>query len=145
MPWSIVAVILLEALVVLVGVGLRVAAGEGPLDVLPSLLIPALLLYGFVKGHRLAWQWGRIAGFVGAGLVLAVAVLSAMNQRFSPVVAAAFTAAVGAPLAVIALLLGRDEARAWFKLVCPACQGRAVRSADFLYTRARCRGCQTVF
>jgi len=145
MPPSLVAVIVLEAAVVLLSVALRVVAGEGPLAVLPSLLIPAVLLYGFVKGHRLAWQWGRIAGYVGAGLVVGVAVLSAMGGRFSPMVAAVFTLTVGAPLFAIAVLLGRPSARAWFKLVCPVCQGANVRAADFLFTRARCRGCQSLF
>jgi hypothetical protein len=145
MPPSLVAVVVLEAAVVLLSVGLRVMAGEGTLAVLPSLLIPTLLLYGFVKGHRLAWQWGRIAGFVGAGLVVGVAVLSAVGGRFSPAVAAVFTLTVGAPLLAIAVLLGRPPARAWFKLVCPACQGRNVRAADLLFSRARCRACGSLF
>jgi len=148
MPWSLVAVLLLEALVVLVGVGLRVAAGEGPLDVAPSLLIPALLLYGFVKGHRLAWQWGRIAGLVGLGVAVAVPVLvlmGAQDARGSQAVVAFTAIGIGLPLGLIALLLGRPEVRDWFRLTCPVCQGRNVRSADFLFTKARCRGCQSVF
>lgn len=145
MPKSLVAVIALEAAVVLLAAGMRLTAGEGPLDLLPSLVVPALLLYGFAKGHRLAWQWGRIAGFVGAGLVVGTAVLAAVGGRFSPLVALVFTLTVGAPLVAIAVLLGRGSARAWFKLVCPVCQGTNVRSADFLFTRARCRGCQSVF
>jgi hypothetical protein len=145
MPPSLVAVVVLEAAVVLLSVGLRVVAGEALIAALPSLLIPALLLFGFVKGHRLAWQWGRLAGFVGAGLVVGVAALSAVDGRFSPAVAAVFTLTVGAPLLAIAVLLGRPSARAWFKLVCPACRSASARAADLLFSRARCRACGSLF
>lgn len=148
MPPSLVAVIALEAVVLVISAGVRLMAGVAPQDALPSLIIPALLLYGFVKGHRLAWQWGRIAGLVGLGVALVVPVLvllGARDARGSQAVIAFTAIGIGVPLAVIALLLGRPEVRDWFRLTCPVCQGRSVRSADFLFTKARCRGCQSVF
>ena len=148
MPPSLVAVIALEVVVLVVSAGVRLLAGAAPLDALPSLVIPALLLYGFVKRHRLAWQWGRIAGLVGLAVAVAVPVLvlmGAQDARGSQAVVAFTAAGIGLPLAVIALLLGRPEVRDWFRLTCPVCQGRTVRSADFLFTKARCRGCQSLF
>jgi len=148
MPPALVAAIALETIVLLLSAGVRFMAGAAPLDMLPSLVIPALLLYGFVKGHRLAWQWGRIAGLVGLGVAVAVPVLvlmGAQDARGSQAVVAFTAIGIGLPLGLIALLLGRPEVRDWFRLTCPVCQGRNVRSADFLFTKARCRGCQSVF
>ena len=71
-----------------------------PLSALLPVAVALLILIGIIKGHRLAWQWGRMLGLLGAvvltftaimvslripeqPLLLITAVLVALQGRFS--------------------------------------------------------------
>jgi hypothetical protein len=145
MPPSVTAAALLQLAVALLNAAQSLQTGQRLLDVLPGLAIPGLLIFGYLKAHRLAWQWGRIAGVVGAALSVALAGWTAFHGTASPGDLARLFLTVGLPLAAVAVLLSRSSARAWFRLTCPSCRSTHVRPADFLFTKARCRACATLF
>ncbi len=50
-----------------------------------------------------------------------------------------------APLVAVFIALGTASARGFFRLECPKCRQFTSRAADFLFTRAKCGGCGTVW
>lgn len=105
-----------------------------------------LIVFGMVKGHRLAWQWGRLLGLVTAALVFisAITVWAALEDTAGREAAfwAVFLGGQGAALMVMYFTLGTSGAREHFRLVCPQCGSRKVRAADFIYSKAKCRKCK---
>lgn len=123
-----------------------------------AIAVFILILAGFVRGRRVAWQWGRSVGFVLSALLFAAAIVAAWRVLPRQVLAedglaAAIEAAgfflpllvpllgLAAPLLVVAIALGRPSAYAWFDLVCPHCGARAPRAMDLRFHEARCRAC----
>ncbi len=145
MPPSVTAAALIQLGVALLNAAQSLQAGQRLLDVLPGLAIPGLLILGYLKANRLAWQWGRIAGAVGAALSVALAGWSLAQGQLAGGDAARLLLTIGAPLAAVAVLLSRPASRAWFRLACPSCRSTRVRSADLFFTQARCRGCGARF
>jgi hypothetical protein len=108
-------------------------------ELVPSLIVPGLIAYGFVRRHRLAWQWGRLAA-LGLASLETIMVVAAMI-RFGVSARWLTLLALAVPFYAIGLALGRPSAREWFGLVCPACGAHRARAADFLFQKARCQGC----
>lgn len=109
-----------------------------------NTVVSALLFLGFLKGHRLAWQWGRIFPLI-AGVGAGVAILV-------PAIASHHLDQKGWILLVIPVLffsivvaLGRPAARAYFRLICPKCGKPTWRAADFLFNKAKCKPCDFVW
>jgi hypothetical protein len=117
------------------------ARGAG---VLLRAVVGILVVAGLLRGHRLAWQWGRALSALGALLLTVVAAVAAatgrpMNGR------ALFFADAGLATALLLstfLALGCPSARRYFRLFCPQC-GRATGSAaDLWFRQAWCRQCR---
>jgi hypothetical protein len=104
-------------------------------------VIALIILVYVLLGNRLAWQWGRYAAF---GTMVLIPLVTLMNISHKGTIFAELTAQVIVmvlPALLIALALGRPSARAFFQLVCPACQSRSVKSADFFFRRVKCKKC----
>lgn len=148
MPWSVriavtalVLVVAAQAAMLLVAKAALDAtiAAEGAF----AALVFAALVTGLVRRSRLAWLWGRYLGlFMSAAIVAGVVI---ERRRIPGVGIAALLAALGLPLLAASIALARPSALQWFGLVCPSCGDAASRNADFLFRKARCRGCGNVF
>jgi hypothetical protein len=106
-----------------------------------GLVISALIIVGFVRGHALAWQWGIVIPTLMV-LLTVIGLLALMNGPFgsNPVV----MAVVGATLALyvsLPILLSMRPAKAFFGLECPRCHEVRTRAVSFLFTKRRCRSC----
>ena len=115
-----------------------------------GLVIGGLILWGMVAGHRLAWQWGRILGIIGAVLLL-LAGGGALAGAGSPdlhraaqvgmMLVGAVTLFYSACLFTIFFSLGTKSAKLHFRLRCPACGKFTNKAADFFFNRAKCKNC----
>jgi heme A synthase len=162
MPWSVrvASAALLFAILALVTFVVAFARrAEVPwLQTGIALAVFILVLSGFVRGRRAAWQWGRAVGFLLSALLFAAAIVAAWRVLPRQVLDEdGFAAAVeaggfflpllvpvlglAAPLLTVAIALGRPSAYAWFGLVCPNCGAREPRAADLRFHEARCRSC----
>ena len=132
MPVSVIFAVVLMGLIVCANLW---AAGFGG-----NTVVSALLLLGFFKGHRLAWQWGRIFPILG-GLGIAIAILiPAIATHSLDAQGWIYLGVVGMCLS-LATALGRSSARAYFGLICPKCGKPTRQAADFFFNKARCRSC----
>lgn len=171
MPGSVIVALVSVAIVVLFNllmvVGATVANQGLMVLYLVTLLIGVVVLIGLARRNRLAWQWGRIMGMLGAvlatltvGMAVVGMVMAVQSGELDEVFAQAggraamiTGIAIGVAMLVLPTLclwvaffaLGRPSARRWFRLVCPSCESRRVRAVGFLYSRARCRRCQAVW
>ncbi len=55
----------------LMGALVLLGGGASVPTVLLPIVVALLILVGIVKGHRLAWQWGRLLGLLG-GILLTI-------------------------------------------------------------------------
>lgn len=122
------------------------ARGEvWPIQALFSTGVAALILYGLVRKHRLAWQWGRVLGiFLGILLLLVTTVTVFTAEQIGgtgiALLAMGFVMAFG--LLAMSQLLGRRESREYYRLVCPQCGSTSVKAADFFFNKAVCPECR---
>jgi hypothetical protein len=149
-PPSIHLAILSLLLVVSVQAGLALllagASKVGFFQYLFAAGVALLLVWGILRGARLAWMWGRALGFF-----LAVVPLAAMGfgwwrglaMRWWEV--AVVVLGLSAPLLAASIALGRQSALRFFDLVCPTCGTVAKRGNDFLFRQARCGRCGHVW
>ena len=108
--------------------------------------VALLLVWGILRGARLAWMWARALGFF-----LAVVPLAAMGfglwrglaMRWWE--AAVVVLGLSAPLLATSIALGRQSALQFFDLVCPTCGTVAKRGNDFLFRQALCGKCGHVW
>ena len=123
---------------------IALSRGTGsPVGGVMSIAISILILIGLVKGHKLAWQWGRICGILGGVLVtldMVPAVLLVAKGSLS------FAFLVIGPLQPLALYflffaLGAEGAREHFGLLCPKCGSNKAKGGDFFFNTAVCRSC----
>lgn len=115
-----------------------------------SLVLGALIMWGLVVGHRLAWQWGRVLGLIGAILYTVVGAISLANAApgASPLlsfVVGAVVLFVAACLWVIFFAVGARSARLHFGLQCPDCGKFTSKAADFFFNKAKCGKCKKIW
>jgi hypothetical protein len=103
--------------------------------------VGGLIIAGFVTGHRLAWQWGRLIGLVlgSAWLVISVVLAIQGEQELLPVM---LMILFSASIFLMGVLLGLPRSRAFFRLICPACGSKEVKATDFFYNNAKCEKCE---
>ena len=111
-----------------------------------QILIPGLVFAGVVKGHRLAWQWGRIVAMLSAVLTPLASMAFYLGNKSDPHPFMGITLIISTTFCVVLLLavffaLGRPSAKAFFGLVCPKCGQPTSKAADFFFNKARCREC----
>ena len=122
---------------------LAFAGGASLVAVLLPIAVAVLILVGIAKGQRLAWQWGRLLGLVGA-IVLTLAALGTLQragERPGYLVAGILLMLQGVPLFPMFFALGTRGAREYFRLICPQCGSHGAKAGNFLFTRAICRHC----
>lgn len=134
-----------------------------------ALTVSVLVLLGMISRHRLAFQWGRVLGVLGAILTTFLALIGGftaysllvrgMNARQFQVPPGidpdqfGMIMMIGAiVLAVMAVLqwtlfaaLGFYSAREYFGLICPRCSADEASANDFVFTQAKCGRCQNVW
>lgn len=109
-----------------------------------GMAIALVILVYVLLGNRLAWQWGRYAAFGTVLLIPLITLVKISNKEttFTDLVAQVIVMVL--PALLIALALGRPTTRAFFKLVCPSCQSKSVKPADFFFHRVKCKKCGNV-
>ncbi|HEY6107035.1 MAG TPA: hypothetical protein VIV59_13705 [Anaeromyxobacteraceae bacterium] len=108
--------------------------------------VALLLVWGILRGARLAWMWGRALGFFLAVVPLAAmgfGLWRGLTMRWWE--AAVVVLGLSAPLLAASIALGRKSALRFFDLVCPTCGTATRRGKDFLFRRALCRKCGHVW
>lgn len=108
--------------------------------------VALLLVWGILRGARLAWMWGRALGFFLAIVPLAAIGLGlwrGLHVRWWEV--AVVVLGLSAPLLASSVALGRPSALGFFDLVCPQCGTLARRGRDFLFRQALCGKCGHVW
>lgn len=161
MPGSVIAAV--SALCVMVGMELLLSlvvlvVGNLPPERLVqvfvrmgiSVVVGGLILWGLVVGHRLAWQWGRVLGVIGAVLMLLVGVVSlaagaAPGNPVARFIIAGVSLFVSGCLFTIFFSLGSRSAKAYFALRCPECRAFTSAAADFLFNKAKCKKCGEIW
>ena len=118
---------------------------------IPAILIPLvlaiLILVGIIKGHRLAWQWGRLLALLGA-IILTLAALGALARaREQPAMlpVAILVFLQGAPLFAVFFAMCTQGAKEHFRLICPECGSAKAKGGNFLFTKAVCRKCKATW
>jgi hypothetical protein len=110
-----------------------------------STIVGGLIIGGFLFGHRLAWQWGRVLGLF-YGTFLAIIFLVAVNAGKAGQIPVLITTAVPSALLItMGALLGIRSARAYFRLICPECRSAEAKADDFFFNRAKCKACGRVW
>jgi len=144
---AVVSVSVMVASRVLMGLLALLSGKASLLGVFLPVLLAGLILVGIVKGHRLAWQWGRMLGLVGGILLtlMAVAALARSGEGSGWTIAATLLAFQGVPLFPMFFALGTVEAREHFRVICPQCGNTKVKGRDFLFTKATCRRCNATW
>ena len=109
---------------------------------IPTILV-VLGFIGIIKGYRLAWQWGRLLGILGAVLftVFAFIYITEIGQRSYMMFAGIVSIVQAVLLFVMYFALGTTDSREYFKVVCPECGERKVKAGDFLFSKVICRKC----
>jgi hypothetical protein len=144
---AVVSAIVMLITRVLMGL-LALASGEvSPLQTYGPVAVALLIVVGIIKGHRLAWQWGRVLGVLGGVLLLLMAAGLYGRVREQPglMVVVVLLVIQGLPLFPLFFALGTRGAREHFGLVCPECGNNKPRAGNFFYTRAVCRECKTAW
>ena len=150
---AIVAMSILLALELALGILSLVAGtlnpeqlGRALIQVISTIVIGGLILWGLIVGHRLAWQWGRVLAMLGAVLavILAIITFAAPANDFTP--AARFILGGVAFIAsgclfTITFSLGTRPAKEYFRLRCPSCGRFTSAAADFFFNTAKCKRC----
>lgn len=170
MPTSVIVAISATTIAVLmwgVGAVINLTSGQNATFSVIGFLVGLLIIYGLAKGHRLAYQWGRILVLISAvlytigGIFGAIGVVALLNnpelltaEGMPPnaivtpsalILGFAMLAATVIAMWTIFFSLGRPSARQYFRLICPRCGHKKVRAADFLFNKAKCKKCSAMW
>ena len=126
--------------------GLALLSGQvSPLSILVPIVVALLILIGIIKGQRLAWQWGRLLGLLGAITLTLAAIGMFMQVSEEPalIIVAILIALQGIPLFPMFFALGTAGAKQHFRVICPDCGKSKVKGSNFFFTKVICRNCNT--
>ncbi len=131
----------------LMGALALIGGGVSIPGVLLPIVVAVLILVGIMTGHRLAWQWGRLLGLVGGILLTlaAIRIFSGADGEAGMLIVGSLVALQGTPLFPMFFALGTRESRQYFRLVCPQCGSSKPKGGNFLFTKAICRQCKTIW
>lgn len=139
---------LLLAVSVQVGLALLLAGASavGFFRYLFAAAVALLLVWGILRGARLAWMWARALGFFLAVVPLAaMGIGMARGQTVRWWEAAVVALGLSAPLLSTSIALGRPSALGYFDLVCPSCGAVTRRGKDLAFRQALCGKCGHVW
>lgn len=125
--------------------GLALLSGQVSLPGISfPVLFAVLILVGIIKRQRLAWQWGRMLGLLGAVTLTFAAVSAFVNYAEQPgvLIFAILLALQGIPLFPMFFALGTRQAKEHFRIICPECGNSKVIGGNFFYTKVICRKCK---
>ena len=109
---------------------------------IPTVLV-VLGLVGIATGYRLAWQWARMLGLLGAVLFLLFTFVLIPQIGIKPL--ALFACIVSAVQALLLFVmyfaLGTIGAREHFNVLCSDCGKTKVKGGDFLFSKVICCKC----
>jgi hypothetical protein len=107
------------------------------------IAISISILVGMFKAHKLAWQWGRALGALGATICtfITIMLLIETKPREGDTAVLVFSGCTAVICFVIVLALRTKSAKRYFKLVCPACGSMKCKGANFLFTKVKCLAC----
>jgi hypothetical protein len=121
MPTSVrLTVVVLIVLLALNLIGGALSATQNPRALIPvgvQTALGALILWGLIAGHRLAWQWGRIVVLMAALLVGVTSIAMFVGVRAKPlavIVVGSIAAIEIIGFFTIFFSLGRPSARSTF-------------------------------
>lgn len=111
------------------------------------MFIIALILWGFIAGHRLAWQWGVVLGTMFAIIWALVAVvgISNANQGGNPsavYLSSGLVMLMSMCLLTITFSLFTSSARDYFCMRCPTCHRFSATAGDFFFSTVKCKRCR---
>ncbi len=110
-----------------------------------AVLLFGAVVVGLVRGLRLAWLWGRFLTIV-LGVIMAASIAAGIARHaLSPLFIAVSIGGLVLPLLAAGIALGHPSSYAFYDLVCPTCGKRTGFGSDFLFRKARCRSCGTVW
>lgn len=141
MPRVVLAAVILASITALLSiVGLN---GMNEQFVMYVSGIYVLIIFGLVRGHALAWQWGIvIPSLVVVLLALSLLWLSQRTHlRIRPSVLGTMIGSLLLYLSIPVLLSFRAS-RIFFGLQCPQCGQVRGRAASFTFTKRRCAACK---
>jgi len=132
-PGSIRKAVIISGLFVLLNVLLSPNTGM----LIARVAVGLLILFGFVKRHRLAWQWGRLLP-----VLMLIGAFMNINQPLDAWIDFMVFSALAVALTIA---LTRPGSITYFRLICPACQRKSKKADDLLFRRARCIKCRNVW
>ena len=109
---------------------------------IPTILV-VLGFIGIIKGYRIAWQWGRMLGLLGAILFSFIAIVSIfqIGERPYMLLTSIVSAIQAALLFVMYFALGTTDSREHFNVLCSECGKSKVKAGDFLFSKVICHKC----
>ena len=147
MSQSAIVAIVLAVLAVVERAALGVVCLQQGQPVLETYLLPtalgAVIIWGLVRGSRLAWRWARILGAI-LGLFALLCGSYEMGST-EMTMRAGLLLSEGALLLGMSAALSMSGARKHFRMVCPRCGSRRVGAANLAFSEAYCRRCETIW
>lgn len=143
MKKAIVISVVAVAIMVLFTLFSVINTGDYSTGSFTRVFIQLLILVGLVKGHRLAWQWGRVLTLLSfIGMLIATIMLVAKGSNVLQITPFIF---YGIPALVIFISFGTQSAKEHFNLLCPACSSSKIKANDFLFNEAKCKKCNHIW
>ncbi|MGE3803319.1 MAG: hypothetical protein AB7K24_01455 [Gemmataceae bacterium] len=114
-------------------------------------ILALLIIFGTMKGNRLAWQGGRLGGLVGFiyyGYKTALLYVRPENNlglgdRMVELMALGIQAVC---LLVVYGAFATHPAKSHFELICPQCsESSGTTNGDLFFTTVRCKNCNYTF
>jgi hypothetical protein len=108
-----------------------------------NLGVTGLVLWGLLRRHRLAWQWGRVLSLFSAIVTTLAMVVDLLVDEIAIASGWLYWLLVFQVVCLYLtfVALGRSSAFEHFDLICPECSKPTKKAANFWFTRARCRAC----
>ena len=134
--------------VVVLALGLNIVVlllSPSPLGIAIPMIFATLLLIGLVRAHRLAWQWGRYLAPLSGLAFIGGALSNFAFGSFLNILVGALDLVVAFGMFCFPILLSRESASRYFRLICPGCAARSSKAADFFFNRAKCQKCQQIW
>jgi len=134
---------IVTAIVVLIATAEMLSMAAHPARTPWTVVISLMLIVGLWRGMTLAWQWAMFVSFMGAFVPSIILTgnfywhLDWGQITLLLIVAAGFFS--------VFFLLFAKSTRPFFALKCPSCHTFRTKSANFFYTRSRCRKCSATW